>query len=169
MNKDKNIDDQIREFLAKDPVPELENWEVNILTQRVLARVEKRAPRRFFGIRPAWGIGVVAVAALLLLAIWIAPPQLPEQALMPEDLAVLIIDEEPEDMLYDAISGGELEVETAFAEIIDIDESEAEKIYYSYAEDEIDAAINLLSDEEVENILQYLDEAGYSGKEEVIS
>lgn len=165
MNNKKNIDDKIRDFLANDPVPELDDWEVKVLTQRVVARSNKKKPFTILGFKPAWGIGIAAAALLLFTAIHIAPPELnPSEKVYTEYVEETVT----EDLLYEAIASGEIDEDAAIAGLIDVDETEMEEVYYSYTEDEIDAAVEILSDEEVENVLQYLSSLGYDGGEEVL-
>ncbi len=165
MNNNKNIDDEIKAFLSNDPVPELDDWEVKVLTQRVLARSKKRKPFTIFGFKPAWGIGVAAVAMLFLFALKIAPPDLHPQT---QAYTEFSDDTLPEDMLYDAISNGEIEEGTVIAGFVEVDEQEIEEIYYTYSDNEIDAAVEMLSDEEAENVLRYISDMDYTGGEEVL-
>ncbi len=164
-DKETKIDEKITAFLSHDPVPELDDWEVKVLTQRVLARTPERKPFRIFGFKPVWGIGVAVVAIILFFAIHIASP---EMGIQDFDYAELTGETMPEDMLYEAISSGDLDEETALAGLISVPDDNIEEVYYTYTDNEIDAAIEMLSDEEVENVLRYISEMQLNGDQEVL-
>jgi hypothetical protein len=163
--KSTDIENKVRDFLAKDPIPELSDWEVQVLTQRVLARSKQREPLRIFGINPAWGITVVSVALLLIIALRIAPPELNPNSF---DYQSYVEVSMPEVLLYEMISSGQIEEASVLSNFIDVDSDYAKELYYAYHDNEIDAEIEMLSDDEVEKVLEYLSEMPLFGDKEVL-
>ncbi len=172
MSKSNNIDPKtdakMRELLALDPVPELDNFEIETMVQRVLGRVEVGAKTRpWYRLWPAWSAGLAAVAALLLLITLTGPPQAVQRDIDLAELTEYSEEIAPEELLAEAIVDGSIDEEAALGELLSIDTGSAQDVYSSFITEDLDASIDMLTDEQAVDIMELMDELGYPGIEEV--
>ena len=169
LNKDLNNEErEMYRFLSDDPVPQLSKIEVEILTQRVLARAKKPRRLRWFDIRPVFQVGfAVAMVLVIALGITVFSPGIGGPVLVELEPEEIALEGDARELLVEAIESGELSETETLKQLMNIDNSTAEEVYRLYAPDKINEQVDMLTEEEAAKVLRVMDELNYPDKEEV--
>lgn len=156
------IERSMAEFLKGDPVPELDPFELSIMTEKIVSETTAKK-RRWFELKPAFQVGLAIVSVI----VFIFALNVRTKTIKVFERGEIHFSGEniSEKTIIEAVEKGAIAETEVLVRLFDIEKSEKDLLKRIYARD-IDEFIDKLSDEDVENIMEHLDKLGYPRSKE---